>query len=82
VLTVWGANAERVCVPEAYAVEVPEDLGQEALAALQAGRASVGQGEEPRLLAVSAKLPEIVAAQCWRRGSESRAPPVVPKPPG
>jgi NADPH2:quinone reductase len=23
---VWGANAERVCVPEAYAVEVPEDL--------------------------------------------------------
>ena len=22
----WGANAERVCVPEAYAVEVPEDL--------------------------------------------------------
>jgi hypothetical protein len=26
VLTVWGANAERVCVPERYAVEVPEDL--------------------------------------------------------
>ena len=25
-LTVWGANAERVCVPENYAVEVPEDL--------------------------------------------------------
>jgi len=25
-LTVWGADAERVCVPEAYAVEVPEDL--------------------------------------------------------
>ena len=25
-LTVWGANAERVCVPEKYAVEVPEDL--------------------------------------------------------
>ena len=25
-LTVWGAYAERVCVPEAYAVEVPEDL--------------------------------------------------------
>ncbi|MGO4807609.1 medium chain dehydrogenase/reductase family protein [Arthrobacter sp. 2MCAF15] len=25
-LTVWGANAERVCVPEAYAVEVPDDL--------------------------------------------------------
>src|SRR5690349_13570253 len=25
-LTVWGANAERVCVPEAYAVEVPEEL--------------------------------------------------------
>jgi NADPH2:quinone reductase len=25
-LTVWGANAERVCVPEAYAVDVPEDL--------------------------------------------------------
>ena len=25
-LTVWGANAERVCVPEAGAVEVPEDL--------------------------------------------------------
>ncbi|GAP56951.1 hypothetical protein AHiyo6_35160, partial [Arthrobacter sp. Hiyo6] len=24
-LTVWGANAELVCVPEAYAVEVPED---------------------------------------------------------
>ena len=22
----WGANAERVCVPEKYAVEVPEDL--------------------------------------------------------
>jgi NADPH:quinone reductase len=26
VLTVWGADAERVCVPEANAVEVPEDL--------------------------------------------------------
>src|SRR5215472_2705992 len=26
VLTQWGANAERVCVPEKYAVEVPEDL--------------------------------------------------------
>jgi NADPH2:quinone reductase len=25
-LTVWGADAERVCVPEAYAVEVPVDL--------------------------------------------------------
>ena len=25
-LTQWGANAERVCVPENYAVEVPEDL--------------------------------------------------------
>src|SRR2546421_468151 len=26
VLTVWGADAERGCVPEKYAVEVPEDL--------------------------------------------------------
>jgi NADPH:quinone reductase-like Zn-dependent oxidoreductase len=26
VLTQWGANAERVCVPEKYAVGVPEDL--------------------------------------------------------
>jgi NADPH2:quinone reductase len=26
VLTVWGANAECVCVPEKYAVSVPEDL--------------------------------------------------------
>lgn len=26
VLTVWGANAEQVCVPEVYAVAVPEDL--------------------------------------------------------
>ena len=25
-LTVWGADAERVCVPEADAVDVPEDL--------------------------------------------------------
>jgi NADPH2:quinone reductase len=25
-LTVWGADAEHVCVPERYAVEVPEDL--------------------------------------------------------
>ena len=25
-LTVWGADAEQVCVPEKYAVEVPEDL--------------------------------------------------------
>ena len=25
-LTVWGADAERVCVPEQYAVEVPKDL--------------------------------------------------------
>jgi NADPH:quinone reductase-like Zn-dependent oxidoreductase len=25
-LTVWGADAESVCVPEAYAVDVPEDL--------------------------------------------------------
>ena len=25
-LSVWGANAERVCLPEASAVEVPEDL--------------------------------------------------------
>jgi hypothetical protein len=27
-LTVWGADAERVCVPEKYAVEVPKDLDQ------------------------------------------------------
>src|SRR5437867_9983373 len=26
VLTVWGADAERVCVPDPYAVEVPENL--------------------------------------------------------
>jgi NADPH2:quinone reductase len=26
VQTVWGADAERVCVPEKYAVAVPEDL--------------------------------------------------------
>jgi len=26
VLTVWGADAERVCMPEKYAVEVPDDL--------------------------------------------------------
>src|SRR3954447_8847825 len=26
VLTVWGADAERVCVPEKYAVEVPDDF--------------------------------------------------------
>src|SRR5437899_13100827 len=26
VLTVWGADAERVCLPEKYAVEVPDDL--------------------------------------------------------
>jgi NADPH2:quinone reductase len=26
VLTVWGADAERVCVPEKYAVGVPDDL--------------------------------------------------------
>src|ERR1700758_4478992 len=26
VLTQWGANAELVCVPENYAVEVPDDL--------------------------------------------------------
>ena len=25
-LTVWGADADRVCVPESGAVEVPEDL--------------------------------------------------------
>jgi len=25
-LTQWGADAERVCVPEAYAVDVPDDL--------------------------------------------------------
>ena len=25
-LTVWGANAERVCVPAEYAVDVPDDL--------------------------------------------------------
>jgi len=25
-LTVWGADADRVCVPEASAVDVPEDL--------------------------------------------------------
>src|SRR6185503_11786275 len=25
-LTVWGADAERVCIPEAGAVEVPVDL--------------------------------------------------------
>src|SRR5512139_544395 len=25
-LMVWGADAERVCVPEEYAVAVPEDL--------------------------------------------------------
>jgi NADPH:quinone reductase len=27
-LTVWGADAERVCVPEKYAVAVPEDLAE------------------------------------------------------
>src|SRR5215510_9249574 len=27
-LTQWGANAEGVCVPEKYAVEVPEDLDE------------------------------------------------------
>jgi NADPH2:quinone reductase len=33
-LTVWGANAERVCVPERYAVEVPEDLDPAEVASL------------------------------------------------
>jgi NADPH:quinone reductase len=33
-LTVWGANAERVCVPEQYAVEVPEDLDPAEVASL------------------------------------------------
>jgi NADPH:quinone reductase len=33
-LTVWGADAERVCVPEANAVEVPEDLDPAEVASL------------------------------------------------
>lgn len=33
-LTVWGAYAERVCVPEAEAVEVPEDLDPAEVACL------------------------------------------------
>jgi NADPH:quinone reductase-like Zn-dependent oxidoreductase len=33
-LTVWGAYAERVCVPEAEAVEVPEDLDPAELVSL------------------------------------------------
>jgi NADPH:quinone reductase len=33
-LTVWGADAERVCVPEKYAVEVPEDLDPEEVVSL------------------------------------------------
>lgn len=33
-LTQWGANAERVCVPEKYAVEIPEDLDPAAVVSL------------------------------------------------
>ncbi len=33
-LTVWGADAERVCVPETDAVEVPEDLDPAEVASL------------------------------------------------
>src|SRR5215216_7246090 len=33
-LTVWGADAERVCLPEKYAVEVPEDLDPAELVSL------------------------------------------------
>jgi NADPH:quinone reductase-like Zn-dependent oxidoreductase len=33
-LTQWGANAERVCVPETYAVEIPEDLDPAAVVSL------------------------------------------------
>src|SRR3954469_11545803 len=33
-LTVWGADAERVCVPESEAVEVPSDLDPAELASL------------------------------------------------
>jgi NADPH:quinone reductase len=33
-LTVWGADAERVCVPEANAVEVPQDLDPAEVASL------------------------------------------------
>jgi NADPH:quinone reductase-like Zn-dependent oxidoreductase len=33
-LTVWGADAEAVCVPERYAVEVPEDLDPAAVVSL------------------------------------------------
>jgi NADPH2:quinone reductase len=33
-LTVWGANAERVCLPEEAAVEVPEDLDPAAVLSL------------------------------------------------
>ena len=55
-LTVWGADAERVCVPEAGAVEVPEDLllggrvGGEAgvdRAGLDDGGAGGGEPAEP-----------------------------------
>ena len=43
--TVWGADAERVCVPEKYAVKVPEDLGP-------------GGGRVPRL-PVHDRLPDV-----------------------
>jgi NADPH:quinone reductase len=33
-LTVWGADADRACVPEASAVEVPEDLDPAVLSLL------------------------------------------------
>jgi Alcohol dehydrogenase GroES-like domain len=54
-LTVWGADAEHVCVPEAHAVEVPEDLavpplmspvGVQAKYALRHERTSGGTDEQ------------------------------------
>ena len=52
-LTVWGADAERVCVPEANAVEVPEDLDPAEVVSLVLHlhdrlpvAASHGEGEE------------------------------------
>jgi NADPH:quinone reductase len=40
VLTVYGADAESVCVPEKYAVEVPEDLDPAEVVSLISGEAS------------------------------------------
>jgi NADPH2:quinone reductase len=70
VLTVWGADAERVCVPETYAVEVPEYLDPAEACSSLHDRLPLLH----RVARVRAGETVLVPAQAgWHRGPRARA---------